>query len=749
MNNKEKMLKGVVTGSVMLAAMPVNAQYSPTPPFAGHIGKTIEETQTAYPQRNPKAPKGAPNVIWVLLDDMGFGACTSFGGLIETPVFDRLARQGLRFNNFHTTSISAPTRAAMLTGRNHHSSHVGRFNNDGYGTPGYDTYVPMENGTIAEILRENGYATFCVGKYNITPYNDASNAGPFNRWPTGRGFDHYYGYNPATAAQDQWHPFMYRDTHREPDDSLGRVVMTRLADEAINYIADQKSAAPNQPFFLYLAPGTSHAPHHASKEWIDKYKGRFDMGWDEYARQVLSNEKKMGLVPENTKLPVYNEGVTRWKDMDKDLQRFCARQMEVYAGFVSQCDYEIGRIVDFVEEIGQLDNTIIIIALGDNGPAGTGGPAGGRDQTPEQQRKFVAEGLKRYDALGDETTQPFYPNGWAMACATPFRYYKAWADYEGGTHNGLIVSYPKGIREKGGIRTQYTHVIDILPTTIELTGTTVPQTINGYRQSPLEGISFAYAVESPDNNVQERKTLQYYELNGSYALYKDGWKVQFPNGNVNDRVLYDTIPHLYNLREDFNESHDLASQYPEKVNEMLALWDKEAWKYNVYPLKKGKFNKLRRRHYEIWLGARQYGEYPYFDGTFGKPFTMAAYVETSAGKDHGILLSQHAFAFYLKDGVPVFATNKGGSIVAVKTIPAGKSVVKADITYPNSKGTHVTLYINDEVVGEGDLKNTFTIKDFERAIQVGRQWGIPACDDYKSPFLFTGKISKATIDIHK
>ena len=256
-------------------------------------------------------------------------------------------------------------------------------------------------------------------------------------------------------------------------------------------------------------------------------------------------------------------------------------------------------------------------------------------------------------------------------------------------------------------------------------------------------------MESPDNNVQERKTLQYYELNGSYALYKDGWKVQFPNGNVNDRVLYDTIPHLYNLREDFNESHDLASQYPEKVNEMLALWDKEAWKYNVYPLKKGKFNKLRRRHYEIWLGARQYGEYPYFDGTFGKPFTMAAYVETSAGKDNGILLSQHAFAFYLKDGVPVFATNKGGSIVAVKTIPAGKSVVKADITYPNSKGTHVTLYINDEVVGEGDLKNTFTIKDFERAIQVGRQWGIPVCDDYKSPFLFTGKISKATIDIHK
>ncbi|MBP3774926.1 MAG: arylsulfatase [Bacteroidaceae bacterium] len=746
---KKNLFRGLAAGSTLLAAMPAWGQYSPTPPFTGKIGKTVAETQTAYPQRNPKAQKGAPNVIWVLLDDMGFGACSTFGGLIETPTFDRLAQEGLRFNNFHTTSISAPTRAAMLTGRNHHSTHVGRFNNDKFGAPGYDTYVPMENGTMAEILRENGYATFCVGKYNITPYYDASNAGPFNRWPTGRGFDHYYGYNPATAAQDQWHPFMYRDTHREPDDSLGRVVMSRLADEAINYIADQKSAAPKQPFFLYLAPGTSHAPHHASKRWIDKYKGKFDMGWDEYARRVLDNEIRMGVVPKGTKLPVRNEGVQRWQDATPDEQRFYAHQMEVYAAFVSECDYEIGRIVDFVEQIGQLDNTLIVIALGDNGAAGTGGITGVKGtRTPEQMRAAVADGLKNYDRLGDETTWPFYPAGWAEACSTPFRYYKAWADYEGGTHNGLVFFYPKAVREKGAVRTQYTHVIDILPTTVELTRSTVPEHINGYRQNPIEGISFAYAVESPNDNVADRKTLQYYELDGSYALYKDGWKVQFPNGNLNHRVLQDTVPHLYNLREDFNEMNDLAQKYPEKVKELLDLWDKEAWKYNVYPLKKGKYHKLKRTHYEILLGTRSYGEYPYCDGTYGKPFTMTVHIEDTPAHPQGILISQHTFALYLQDGVPVFATKKGKKVVGSKAIPRGRCTVTAAITYPGDEA-RATLYINDEAVGQGKIENKFAIKDFEVAIQVGRQWGVPVNDDYQSPYLFTGRISKAVIDIKK
>ncbi len=292
--SSSKLITGLAASGAMLAPASLMAQYSPTAPFKGKIGKTVEDTRTDHPAHNPVAVPGSPNVIWVIWDDTGFGVSSAFGGLVETPTLDYLAENGLRFNNFHTASISAATRAALLTGRNHHSSHMGRFNDDKFGTPGYDTYLPMENGTIAEVLRENGYATFCIGKYNATPTVDGSNAGPFNRWPTGRGFDHYYGFNPASGSCDQWHSMMYRDTHREEDDREGQIAIHRLADEAINYIAEQKTAAPDQPFFMYFAPCTAHTPFHASKEWIDKYRGRFDSGWDDYARKTLENQIRMG-----------------------------------------------------------------------------------------------------------------------------------------------------------------------------------------------------------------------------------------------------------------------------------------------------------------------------------------------------------------------------------------------------------------------------------------------------------------------
>ena len=521
--HKKPLFQGIATGGVLLASMPAVAQYSPTPPFTGHIGKSVETTKTAYPQHNPKAHKDAPNVVWILLDDTGFGVSSSFGGLVETPTFDYLSSQGLRFNNFHTASISAATRACLLTGRNHHSCHVGRFNDDQYGAPGYDTYMPMEHGTIAEILRENGYATLCVGKYNGTPDTNSSNAGPFNRWPTNRGFDHYYGFNPSAGADDQWHPKMFRDTHRVPDDSLGQLCITRLANEAINSIADQKSAAPDQPFFLYFSPGTAHTPYHTSKEWVDKYHSKFDKGWDEYARQTLQNQLRQGIVPKGTKLPIPNKDKQDWNTLPAHERKLYARQMETFAGIMSQCDYEIGRIVDFIRDIGQLDNTLIIIAMGDNGASGEGMRTGGRElATPELEQQFIEKELSKYDHYGDERTWPFYPAGWAQACNTPFRYHKKWADYEGGTHDGLIIYYPKGIKEIGGIRTQYTHVTDILPTTLELTRSKYPEVISGYRQTPIEGTSFAKAVTSADNNVPEHKHIQYYVLNSSYALYKDG-----------------------------------------------------------------------------------------------------------------------------------------------------------------------------------------------------------------------------------
>ena len=413
MNTKEMILPAVCLIATTPSAF---AQYSPVPEFKGKIGKTVSETRTYYPNHNPVAKPGSPNVVWIILDDTGFGVSSSFGGLVETPCLDYLAENGLRFNNFHTASISAATRACLLTGRNHHSSHMGRFNDDKFGTPGYDTYLPMENGTIAEILRENGYATFCVGKYNGTPDADGSNAGPFNRWPTNRGFDHYYGFNAASGSEDQWHPLMYRDTQREPEDPQGRPVIIRLADEAINYVADSKSAAPDKPFFLYFSPGTAHTPFHASKSWIDHYKGRFDDGWDEYSKKTLENQIALGVVPAGTKLPLKNADDVDWDSLSPDEKRLYSRQMEVFAGFMSEADEQIGRIVDFLRQIDELDNTLISVAMGDNGASGEGGRTGGRDLSSEAEKEYITSELGKYDHYGDENTQPFYSSGWAKAC---------------------------------------------------------------------------------------------------------------------------------------------------------------------------------------------------------------------------------------------------------------------------------------------------------------------------------------------
>lgn len=769
MRTNNKLLQTVLTSGALLASAGANAQYSPTPEFTGKIGKTVEDTKTAYPQRNPQAPQGAPNVVWVLLDDVGFGATSSFGGLIETPTFDYLSQNGLRFNNFHTTSISAPTRAALLTGRNHHSSHTGQFNFDTYGAPGYDTYIPMENGTIAEVLQENGYNTFAVGKYNATPTPDGTHAGPFNRWPTHRGFDHFYGFNAVTACDDQWHPYLYRDTQREPDDSLGQLAITRFTNEAINFIADQKTAAPDKPFFLYFAPGTAHFPHQTTPEWINKYKGKFDDGWDEYAKKTLANQIAQGIVPANTKLPIRNNDLEYWNKLSDKEKKVFARQMETYAGFLSQADYEIGRLVDYLREINQLDNTIIIVAIGDNGAEAAGRHTG---NISDKNKATAVDKVERVlDRYGDETTYPFYPEGWAAATNTPFRYYKGYADYEGGTHNGLIVFAPKFIKEKGAVRSQYTHVIDILPTTVELTGTTVPKVISGYKQNAVEGTSFAYAVKSADNSVEDQKHIQYYELASSYAIYKDGWKAQFPNDRLfkhyRDRGVLDSIPHLYNLKEDFNESKDLAKKYPEKVKELQEVFDAEARKYNVYPLKPWLYRETTapvgsRKHFEILFGTRGYAEYPYFSGIEGHSYSLVSEVEVNGNNANGVLFSFPAysqnFSFYLKDGNLVFSTGKDygdyTDLIKVKSnkkVSSGKSTLRADIDYDQQfKNAKVSLYINNEKVAEKDLGN-FGVTSFVSVggpvLQIGRNWGVSLSDEYSSPFQFAGKYIRAYIDV--
>jgi arylsulfatase len=546
-------------------------------------------------------------VVWILIDDIGYGATSAFGGLIETPTFDRLANQGLRYTNFHTCALSAPTRAALLTGRNHHSVHFGFFANNPYGTPGYDGYLPFEKATVAEILRENGYSTWALGKYHLTSPSDFPN-GPFNRWPTGRGFDHFFGYAPTAGAGDQWNPTLYRDTQRETKDTQGKHFTELITDEAIRYISEQKQADSEKPFFLYFAPGAAHAPHQVSQEWIDKYKGKCEKGWDWYREEVLARQKKLGVVPANTKLAPQNPDVQPWNKLSDDEKKIFLRHIETYAGFVSHTDHEIGRIVEYLEQINQLDNTLIVLMIGDNGAAGFG-DAGGRflpsiaKETLAQQitREYgvplgaahpyyagetkehrIARELENLDKMGSPDTKPFYPVGWAAATNTPFRYYKGNPCWEGGTHDPLILFYPDKIKDKGGIRTQYSYINDILPTTIELTGAKVPEVINGYKQEPVEGIGLAYSID--DKNVPERHTVQYHEMTGSYALYKDGWKAAFPNGVVN-RAINPDDAYLFNTKEDFNETKNLADKYPEKVKELAKVFDEEAWKYNVYPLK--------------------------------------------------------------------------------------------------------------------------------------------------------------------
>jgi arylsulfatase A-like enzyme len=746
--------------AALLAGSSAYAQFSPTPTFQGTIGKTLTETKESRPQTQPKAPDGAPNVVWILIDDIGFGAIDAFGGLIETPNIDKLASNGLRYTNYHTAAFCAPTRAALLTGRNTHSVHFGFFATPSYNTPGYDGYLPFEKATAAEVLRENGYSTFAVGKYHLTHPSDASQAGPFNRWPTGRGFDHYFGFPPETWGTDQWHPTLYRDTQREPEDAKGRHVNELLADEAIAFISNQKAAAPDKPFFLYFAPGVVHAPIQAPKEWIDVYKGKFDSGWDKYRELVLKNQKDKGLVPADVTLAQQNPGVKPWDQLTANEKKLFARHMEAYAGFVSYTDHEIGRVIDFIEKLGQLDNTLIAVIVGDNGAEGGGREIGrflphSPDETPEQK---VANEVKNLEKLGTENSSALYPDGWAAATNTPFRYYKSYASYEGGTRDGLILFYPKRIKDKGGIRNQYSYVNDILPTTIELAGVKVPTVVNGYPQEPIEGTSLAYTIEAANKNLPERHTIQYHEMTNGYAIYKDGWKASLTR-DKGKRIPVDQEKwRLYNTKEDFNEQHDLANKYPDKLKELQDAFDAEAWKYNVYPLKdtwvatnNNTFDNVKK----IVLRPGNYFTSSAAPKFQANSYAITANAEISANGNQGVLLSVGSslggISFYVKDKKLVFAYNADGKLEEIRSstdVPTGKVDLKVEVTYSNEgKNKALTIFINGAEVGKKDLGKISSAGPGVEGLEVGKDIGLPVSTAYKAPFAFTGKLNDVTIEL--
>lgn len=757
----------LIAYSLLFCGSAVHAQQNrgQEPEFKGKIAKTFAESEEWWPEKK-KAPKGAPNVIWFLIDDAGYGAASAFGGLAETPTLDKLANNGLRYTNFHTTAICSPTRAALQTGRNSHSVHMGLFPVTATGFPGYDGIIPGSAGTIAETLHENNYSTYAVGKWHLTPINEITPIGPFERWPSGKGYDHFYGFH--LGHTDQYHPNLYEDNNVIDVEPNNKHLSTLLADKAIKYIANQKSIAPEKPFFLYFATGATHSPHQVDQKWSDMYKGKFDKGWDWYREEVLARQKKLGVVPADAVLPARDPRVPEWDSLSPEARKVYARYMEVYAGFMTHADYEFGRIVDYLKQTGQLDNTVIFAMIGDNGasPSSQHGSLNGSiSNLPGDQQ--VGAALKNIDKLGTENAFQDAPFGWTQAANTPFRLWKVDANSEGGTHNPLIVYYPKGIKEKGGIRNQYGHVIDLLPTTVELTGATIPEVIKGFKQRPVEGSSLL----SSFNNAAAPSThsVQYYEITGKRAIYKDGWKASVYHQRGSDFAK--DVWELYDLNKDFNERIDLASKHPVKLKELQDLFDSEAKKYNVYPLNDGA--KSGGRALSAYGKADKIVLYPGVDQllNFSGPqleatsFTITADVDIKPGNNNeGVLFATggafDGLSLFIQNGKFVAAHNTGSTIRHLESAQAilpGKQRLKFELNYrPDDKkskkgdepaGTEA-IYINGKKVGERGIVKAEAryIAGYKDGIDVGADRNSPVSDRYKVPFAFNGALSKVEIE---
>lgn len=564
----------------------IHAQFSPEkkyPPSYITSDTTRSALLTAY---HPKVPAGAPNIIIILLDDVGFGTSATFGGLAHTPTFDSLAKRGLRYTNFHTTALCAPSRAALLTGRNHHSVHMGHFTETAFDAPGYDGYMPFEKATMAEVLREHGYSCFAVGKWHLTPVAERTAAGPFNRWPTGRGFDEFYGF--LESATDQYYPVIWEGHNRANiDTAAGLHFNTLITNRAIEYIAAVKKVQPEKPYFLLYAPGAVHSPMQVDKSWIDMYKGVFDEGYDVYREKTLARQQQLGIVPAGVTLPPRPAQIPSWNSLHPLQQKVFARAMEAHAGFLSETDYEIGRLIRYLDSTRQMQNTMLFLIIGDNGAtkytASLPGLPAGQEHLQGEERYKAA--YAHIDEIGVKNFKGDIPLGWTQAMNTPFRLFKCDANSEGGTRNPMIVVAPNYIQDPGSIRTQFTHLVDIWPTILIANNLQLAATINGYKQQPLEGYSFATTFRNNDQHFSHPP--QYFETGGHRAIYADGWRATLyhsygkPFGT--DRW------ELFDTRSDFNEQNNLAEKYPRQLKKMIRLFEHQAKKYHVYPLQESWF----------------------------------------------------------------------------------------------------------------------------------------------------------------
>ena len=796
----------------LLAALPVNAQQingvpgspsatttipgnqlpAPPEPFGGVIKETAKDSTPFWPE-TIVPPKGAPNVLLIMTDDQGYGVSGTFGGVIPTPAMDRVAAAGLRYTQFHSTALCSPTRAAIITGRNHHSVGFGVIGEMSTGFPGYDSVIGKDSATIGEILKDNGYATSWFGKNHNTPTYQYSTAGPFDQWPSGMGFEYFYGF--MGGETDQWTPYLYRD-HTPIFPWIGKPgynLTTDLADEAIKYMSSLNASAPDKPFFLYYVPGGTHSPHQPTKEWIEKFKGKFDMGYEKLREQIFANQKRLGVIPPGTQLTDWPDGQTeyggaklpRWDSLSMLQKKLYSREAEVFAAYAAYTDHEIGRVIQEVQDEGKLDNTLIIYISGDNGTSAEGTLEGTFNQmTAYNGILTLPEPLQllHYENWGSEKTYPHMSVAWSWAFDTPFKWTKQVASHFGGTRQGMAISWPGHILDVGGIRTQFHHIIDVVPTILEAAGIPAPDIVNGIKQKPIEGVSMAYTFDKANANAPSKRDTQYFEMFANRAIYHDGWIAATTPPAAPWDLGTGTLPgvndytwELYNIGDDYSESNDLGAKMPDKLKEMQALFLTEAAKYQVLPIDNSILPRLVAPRPSAVAGKTVFtytgenagipvGNAP---SILDKDFTITAEVTIPEGGGSGMIVTMGGrfagYGLYLLHGKPVFDYNfldleqfrweggVGAEDWLGSSLKPGKHTIVFDFKYDGpgpAKGGSGVLSVDGKEYARKTIPHTIPfLMSIDESFDIGSDTRTSVDDSYEVPFHFTGTIDKLTFNL--
>jgi arylsulfatase A-like enzyme len=776
--------------------LPGNQLPAPDPKFGGVIRNDALQSKPWWAPR-VVPPKGAPNVLLIITDDAGFGVPSTFGGVIPTPTMDRIAQEGLRYNRVFSTALCSPTRAALITGRNHHSAGFGVISEQATGFPGYNSIIDADKATIGRILKDNGYATSWFGKNHNTPAFAASQVGPFDQWPIGMGFEYFYGFVGGDA--NQWQPNLFRNTTQifpfEGKTPGTWNLVTAMADDAIDYMTRMHQIQPDKPLFIKYAPGATHAPHHPTKEWVEKIRAMklFDDGYEKLRERIFANQKRLGVIAADTQLgPWPAELLTPWDKLGAEEKKLFIRQVEIFAAYAAYNDYEIGRVIQHFQDLGRLDNTLVIYINGDNGTSAEGGPLG----TPNEVAFFnglnklpVDVQMKFYDVWGTEATYNHMSAGWSWAFDTPFSWFKQNASALGGINQNMVVSWPARIKDKGALREQFVHVIDVVPTILEVAGLKAPTVVDGIQQKPIEGTSFAYTFDAKNASVPERHKTQYFEMMGQWALYDDGWflstKVNRAPweafGPANSDPLNNQVLELYNLKKDFSQTQDLAAQYPGKVKELKTKFVAEAKKYQVFPLDASVAARIVAPRPNITAGR---SEFVYTRPMTGLPqgdsplllntsYTVSADIEVPAGGAEGMMLTSGGrfggYGFYLLKGKPVWLWNMVDlerlKWEGAEALPPGRHTVEFDFKYEGlGAGTLAfndfsgvgrpgvgTLKVDGKVVDTKPMPKTLPmILQWDESFDIGSDTLTGVNDaDYKPPFALNAKLNKLTIKMDR